>query len=268
MDNLQSHDSITLAWPTATTYHDIAIPKSTVPDFITNTFLSSPSPPDDDEELPISTLLYRSLLSLPPDIRAHCLPRVIFTGHSVIANSIIPSLRPRILAALTSEINDFGWSAVRGARPLKHPKRFPELHPRTSNTRVDASFDTAQEPGKDYVEEKLAKMREKEKLATLPVRTNGQAQEGELQPPHGSTTRHGEVRAVDSLGAWAGASLLMSLKVKGVVEIERSKFLDHGLAGASRDMDVSVVPQRVSSLGMGGTAKGSERTSWTLGVWG
>ena len=79
----------------------------------------------------------------------------------------------------------------------------------------------------------------------------------------------GVVRGVETLGAWAGASLLAHLRVKGVVEIERDRFLAHGLGGASLAKEVSVVEREGvgrarSGLGAGG--KG-DRASWTLGVW-
>ncbi|QIW97651.1 hypothetical protein AMS68_003169 [Peltaster fructicola] len=39
----------------------------------------------------------------------------------------------------------------------------------------------------------------------------------------------GKVRGVDSLGAWAGASMAMNLRVKGVCEVDREDFIKHGL---------------------------------------
>jgi len=74
----------------------------------------------------------------------------------------------------------------------------------------------------------------------------------------------GVVRGVESLGAWAGASLVAQLRIRGIVEIEREKFLQHGLQGASREKEVSVVPQR-QNVGPG--MKAGDRGSWTLGVW-
>lgn len=71
---------------------------------------------------------------------------------------------------------------------------------------------------------------------------------------------------VNSLGAWAGGSLVTSLRVRGVVEIDREKFLSAGLVGGSSKRDVSVVAQR-QSLGIGGRQSVVERSSWTLGIW-
>ena len=73
----------------------------------------------------------------------------------------------------------------------------------------------------------------------------------------------GILREIESLGAWAGASLVTSLKVRGLVEIDREKFLQHGLAGAGRDLDShGHAPDRRSGLRSGG-----DRSSWTLGGW-
>jgi hypothetical protein len=77
----------------------------------------------------------------------------------------------------------------------------------------------------------------------------------------------GVIRGVETLGAWAGASLVAQQRVKGIVEIERERYLQHGLQGASREKEISVVQQR-QSMGPGlAKGAGSERASWTLGVW-
>jgi hypothetical protein len=43
-------------------------------------------------------------------------------------------------------------------------------------------------------------------------------------------TIQGDVRGVEPLGAWAGASLVASLKVDATFEIKRDDFLKHGLS--------------------------------------
>ena len=79
---------------------------------------------------------------------------------------------------------------------------------------------------------------------------------------------HGVLRQIETLGPWAGASLVASLKVRGVVEIEREKFLQHGIAGASRESDINVTSDRRPGFGSGVSRSGGERSSWTLGEWG
>jgi hypothetical protein len=81
-----------------------------------------------------------------------------------------------------------------------------------------------------------------------------------------ATAVGGVIRGVESLGAWAGASLIAQMRVKGIVEIERDKFLQHGLQGASREKETSVVPQR-QSMGPGVRPGAGDRGSWTLGIW-
>lgn len=72
----------------------------------------------------------------------------------------------------------------------------------------------------------------------------------------------GIVRGVETLGAWAGGSLLANLRIKGIVEIERDSFLQSGLAGARKEAEISVAPQR--GVGRGGMG---EKMGWTLGAW-
>ncbi len=72
----------------------------------------------------------------------------------------------------------------------------------------------------------------------------------------------GVIRGVETLGAWAGASLLANLRIRGVVDIDRDSFLQHGLAGARREAEVNVATQRNLPR-----ARTGERGGWTLGTW-
>ncbi|ETN47035.1 uncharacterized protein HMPREF1541_01225 [Cyphellophora europaea CBS 101466] len=236
-------DAINLDWPTTTSTQSVPVPRSELSRLVNECFFGLPNQDSpDDEELPLGRLLYHKLLQLPADVRGLCISRLMFVGQG----APIPGLKQETIAQLKAHIKAHGWTPVRGTHVQKQRKGLVEMA-QARTTPVDVRFDTVPPAGKDYVEEKLQKQKAKE------------AQQQDVQ---------GHVRVIDSLGAWAGASLLASLKVKGVVEIERNKFLDHGLAGASREVDVSVVPQqRMSTLGIG-AAKGSDRTSWTLGSWG
>ena len=87
-------------------------------------------------------------------------------------------------------------------------------------------------------------------------------QEGRSRP---NMPLAGFIRSVETLGAWAGASLLATLRIKGILEIERDIYLQYGLAGARKDAaDVSVVAQKNLAPDM---PKAGERVSWTLGAW-
>ncbi|PYI25662.1 hypothetical protein BP00DRAFT_92857 [Aspergillus indologenus CBS 114.80] len=98
----------------------------------------------------------------------------------------------------------------------------------------------------------------------LKIRRNNRDRDRDALPP----SVQGVLREVESLGPWAGASLTTSLKIRGLVEIEREKYLQHGLAGATtREFETHGhhVPDRRSGLRAGG---GGDRSSWTLAGWG
>jgi actin-related protein len=217
----------------------------------------------DDHELPLHHLVYRALLSLPIDVRRLCMSRIVITG----GTSNLPGLKSRILAEVEALIQQRGWDPVRsyGSASARHEQIMRQqrekadlrreegedfvpdtLNPTTSRGSVSAGL---QKPEEDPIDQKLAHMALK----------NG--------PPQACSVG-GTIRGVETLGVWAGASLVAQLRIKGIVEVERERFLKDGLYGASRDKEVSVVPQR-QSMGPGvvGGRGGGERVSWTLGVW-
>jgi hypothetical protein len=77
----------------------------------------------------------------------------------------------------------------------------------------------------------------------------------------------GHLRAVDSLGAWSGGSLLSQLKVPAISMVEREQWLQHGAAGASKATDINVFAAHRQSVGPG-AFKSGDRSSFTLGLWG
>lgn len=218
----------------------------------------------DDEEKPLPLLLYNTLLALPPDARGICMSRIIFVG----GGSHIPGIRQRILNEVNRLIKTHGWTQVRGKAVERQRTRLQELsltptpNPSTNTNPPSTAPSTGtttptQEPTAtashtpsiddegdneiDFVEQKLQRNRDRD-----------------FKPPV-----QGILREVESLGPWAGASLVTSLKIRGMVEIEREKYLQHGLAGASRDLEHGYVPDRRSGLRTGG-----DRSSWTLAGWG
>ena len=198
----------------------------------------------DDEEKPLDALVYDALLALPPDVRGSCMSRIIFTG----GGSNIPGIRQRILRDVGNIVKRHGWSSIRG-KIVEQRTKLQELKLSQQSTpgspREPKSDAGHLDPGLDFVEEKL-------------VRNNKDAK------PH----VHGILREVESLGPWAGGSLVTSLKARGLVEIERERFLQHGLAGASRELDAPTTLDRRSGLGTGLSRAGGDRSSWTLGAWG
>ncbi|CAI7610210.1 unnamed protein product [Penicillium pancosmium] len=203
----------------------------------------------DDEEKSIPLLVYNSLLCLPPDARGICMARIVFVG----GGARIPGLRQRILKEVRLLIARHGWSPIRGKVVERQRQRLEELkitsqtnsHSQspdnipagTMDDEKEKSDPSKEEPEADFVDQKLRRQNK-----DTPVLIQG------------------ILREVESLGPWAGASLVTSLKIRGTVEIEREKFLQYGLAGATRDLE-QPVPDRRSGLRAG------DRSSWTLAGW-
>lgn len=202
----------------------------------------------DDEEKSIPLLVYNTLLTLPPDARGTCMSRIVFVG----GGSRIPGLRQRILKEVSLLIQQHGWSPIRGKALERQRERLEQLKISSQSngeaqpTKKESASSPDEEekpdpsreiPEIDFVEQKL---RRQNKETPVPVQ--------------------GVLREVESLGAWAGASLVTSLKIRGMVEIEREKFLQNGLAGATRESEAPV-PDRRSGLRAG------DRSSWTLAGW-
>lgn len=252
----------------------IPFPKHSPPTHLTVPFASLAKPAEsalfasdmtlsefDDEDLPLHYLIYRALVHLPIDVRRHCMSRITITG----GVSEMPGLKTRILKELEALVSIRGWDPVRS-----YGKASARREERLKRQREEAEL--RREEGEDQVPESLnpeadapsipAGLREPEidnmdvKMTQLALR-NG-------PPP--ACSIGGVIRGVESLGAWAGGSLVAQQRIKGIVEIERDRYLQHGLQGASREKEVSVVQQR-QSMGPGLAKGAGERASWTLGVW-
>lgn len=226
----------------------------------------------DDQEKPIPLLLYNTLLSLPPDVRGACMSRIVFVGgganipglrrrvlqevkHLVQRHGWSP-VRGRIIeenmqnSRLRNEkgssqtvpagerrvdntSTETGPSQIEENKtPLQGPHEVtspdegvaPEQSQPSSTTIPEGNeieqsnhhhTDREDDDEVDFVEQKLRRLNRDRDRDTKPY-------------------IHGILREVTSLGPWAGASLVASLKVRGTVEIERDKFLQYGLVGASR----------------------------------
>ncbi|PQE26031.1 hypothetical protein CJF30_00000749 [Rutstroemia sp. NJR-2017a BBW] len=209
----------------------------------------------DDEELPIHLLLYRSLLRLPLDLRSVCMSRVIFVG----GGSHVLGLKGRVMDEVQKLISERGWDPVQG-RAVNQFKNNPRLKRNRARQvdegpagveggEVELSRAGFQDPEPDPIEAQIRR----------------EAEKGSKPPEQGT------LRAVESLGAWAGASLLTQLRVPAVSTIEREVWLKEGIAGANKNADISVAVAAGTrgSMGPGAFNKGAgERISWTLGLWG
>ncbi|KAI9816074.1 MAG: hypothetical protein M1832_005157 [Thelocarpon impressellum] len=219
---------------------------------------SSGGQPDDDE-LPVHVLAYRALLAIPLDVRAVCASRIVVTG----GGSKVPGVKRRIVDEVAAMVEERGWDPVRGRaaerrkEEMQASSRSRASQGRSAEVRKTGEYtDDADppavtpmpglaEPERDPVVDKIR--RDEAKGAKPYVR--------------------GSVRGVESLGAWAGASLVGALKIRGVFEVEKDKYLSQGLAGASKEGESSVVPQRASSGPGVARVVAEDRSSWTLGAW-
>lgn len=192
----------------------------------------------DDHEFPLPTLIYKTLLALPIDMRQACSQRIVFTG----GGANIPGLKNRLLAEVSHLIDTRGWDPVDNYGSITPPAKWHQTRgPMTTTAAVTGNRETA--TNKDIDEASTAPAHLQPPLPdpilasiqrratqpvpttlTLPERTSPQQQ----NPPPA-------VRSVATLGAWAGASLLAGLRIKGFVEIERERFLQHGLSGLERE---------------------------------
>lgn len=207
----------------------------------------------DDHEEPLHLLIYKTLLSLSPDVRSICMSRIIFTG----GGSNIPGLKSRLLEEVSQLVQDRKWDPVYGRAADERRKRLKEI----SNNRRGASPSPKDSQQSAALPHELATKippQAADHIENTPQ--EDRAKDSKLSPS-------GIIRGVETLGAWAGGSLLAGLKIKGIVEIDRDSFLQHGLAGAKRDYEFSVTSQR-QSHGAGLPRSGvGEKTGWTLGTW-
>ncbi|CAL5867459.1 uncharacterized protein PFLUO_LOCUS1678 [Penicillium psychrofluorescens] len=253
MDELSSK-TVSIPSPTHPEQEYTDVPFSRLAEPVEKVLIAPGVPEDefDDEENSIPLLVYNTLLALRPDTRGTCMSRIVFVG----GGARIPGLRQRIIHEVSLLIDRHGWTPVRGKALERQRQRLRELRLATEKqasnrepeqpASADASSSTdgerpglsKEEPELDFVEQKLRRQNK-----DIPV------------------PKQGVLREVESLGAWAGASLATSLKIRGMVEIDREKFLQHGLAGATRDSEPPV-PDRRSGLRAGG-----DRSSWTLAGW-
>lgn len=266
---------IPLVLPSQPSTSSLTIPFNEFSDPVEATFFSSSSgssqdrPVDDDDNLlTLPTLVYTTLLRLPPDVRGALLPRIIVTG----GGTHIPRLTTRLLAEVTALIHARGWDPVRsyGSATSKKQGRHrparaivnlqltepaPEIAvhapaeaitPR--NKDEDPTSTTPAHSQPQLPDDVLAKIQRLNVSAPTP----GVASPNTSSTPNPSTplglpptqpsdqagaSKSSGVRAVSlrSLGAWTGASLLAGLRQRGVVEVERETYTAGGLASADRE---------------------------------
>ena len=216
----------------------------------------------DDHEQPLPHLLYKALLNLPPDIRGLCMSRIIFTG----GGSNIPGLKSRLLDELSSTVAQRGWDPVWGKSADKYRQTQQEVarSRKAAATKLQSSIKITgnfEDPPVDPPSTAAAAF---EPQVPDPIEDKLRREEAKGNP----ATVSGIVRGVETLGSWVGASLVAGIKVKGIVEVEREVFLQHGLAGAKRETDISISQSSRQGLEAGYMRAGAfDKAGWTLGTW-
>jgi actin-related protein len=208
----------------------------------------------DDEELPIHLLVYHSLLQLPVDIRTMCMARIVFVG----GGSKVLGLKQRVINELSSLVVCYGWDPVRGKR-VDEFRNNSKLRNKRTNTGPTVIISPIDENGAPRPNAAMAKQEHdpiEDKLRKEAIK--------DRQP-----TEQGFLRAVDSLGAWSGGSLLQKLKIPVVSVVDREQWQMHGVAGSSRDPDVTINATTKRQSMVAALKSGNvEKQSWTLGPWG
>lgn len=250
------------------TAHNVSVPSPIAPEEsyvdvpfarfaepVENVFYAPGAPEEelDDEEKPLPLLIYNTLLALLPDARGTCMSRIIFVG----GGARIPGLRQRTIDEIKRLIDLHGWSPIRGKAVERQRQRLQEMRlssqTNTNKQATPAEPSSPADEGEAGEEKKLDPSQEEPEVD--PVEQKLQRQNKDTPTPI-----QGILREVESLGPWTGASLVTSLKIRGLVEVEREKFLQHGLAGGTRELE-NPVPDRRSGL------RGGDRSSWTLAGW-
>lgn len=238
--------SISLPSPSSPT-QSIQIPFPTLAEPIENALLPRTPHPDDNEH-PLPLLIYTSLLHLPPDVRATCMSRILFTG----GGANIPGLKPRLVDEVTMLVHERGWNSGDARRTRQQQLQKAEKQNIIQEDRqLNSITEVAPPPSAPHPSDSTSTPLIP---SLLPQETDEITEKLHREKIKGTKQEiSGLVRGVETLGAWAGASLVANLRIKGVVEVERDAFLQHGLAGTRKEGDVGV---------------GRERGVWTLGAWG
>lgn len=207
----------------------------------------------DDQELPLHLLIYKGLLQLPLEARSMCMSRLVFVG----GGSSVLGLKGRVLDEVAALIDERSWDPVSG-RAVEQLRSNPRLQ--RTRPKQDGPTEVLRAGEVPTAPTVPASQREQE-LHAIEQDLKREASKGT------PATVSGCLRAVDSLGAWSGGSLLSQLKIPAVSIVERESWLQQGASGASRSAEISVASQR-QSMGPGALRTGAgDRSSWTLGLW-
>jgi len=168
------------------------------------------SPSTDDHDLPLPALVYHTILALPVDLRALCMSRIVLAG----PNSGVPGLKTRLLADLSRMIEKRGWDVVESYGSASKPLHQRLLERKENAAPVPQPDAGGNIPISERLQDDLA-----DRFSQQVLISTSKGREKVVK---------GVVRGVETLGAWSGASLVTSLRVKGKVEVDRDSFLNGG----------------------------------------
>ncbi|KAK0316505.1 hypothetical protein LTR01_000253 [Friedmanniomyces endolithicus] len=194
----------------------------------------------DDEDLPLPDLAHAVLLALPPDFRASCLSRLVLTGRL----GSLPGLQSRLLSELHQLVErNPDWDRV-ASYGSANSKRERVLRERSANTATATSLppnppDSPARPisptkkrntNGDYIPPHQAPHDDVLDPITMKAERNHNL--GRNNPRTPENAKRAEIRGVETLGAWAGASLAARMGVKAVHTVEREEFGKFGKVGS------------------------------------
>lgn len=211
---------------------ELSVPFVRLSQPVESTFFASPAKPSelDNHDLTPHVLAHRVLLSLPKDLRASCLSRIIITG----GLSRLPGFKRRLLEEIEHLVEHRGWDPVHSYGKAQ-TKRDIALRHRSSNTTLRPnSAQTAHQTGSRPPSSKEGQ----ESVVPASLRSHDDITDQiSIKAERRSGMRRDaqdiSVQGVETVGAWAGASLIANLRVKGVHEVERDEFQRHGLRDLS-----------------------------------
>lgn len=252
------------------------------------------------EDCSLPQLLFDTLLALPTDVRKICMSRIIITGGS----SRIPGLKKRLHNELKALIVQRGWDPVKNYGNVQPRTRPHSVQPHrvrggqdkavgsttgsatpdsrastpTPDTRPPQFVDAASRPQSPDHPATASHGAEPTPPAPVPAHRRRQEPDPILDKINAQQSKYapsvsqleGEIRLVETLGAWAGASLTAAQRVKGVVEIEREAFAKDGLWGAqgalTKESGDERERKREARKSLGGAKAIAER-GFSLGIW-
>ncbi|KAF2721278.1 actin-like ATPase domain-containing protein, partial [Polychaeton citri CBS 116435] len=174
----------------------------------------------DNNDLPIPLLMFKVMLSLRPDLRGLCLSHIVVTG----GLSNLPGLKRRLLHDFGSIIKHRGWDPVDTygsatglyrERDLGRKDANEQRNPTAEQPLVAVEVDVKPARDRPYDDE------------NDPISARAE-REGRKTAAANTAARQVGVRGVSTVGPWAGASLIASLRIEGAREIEREDFIKSG----------------------------------------